>query len=129
MCPGTTLAQPDRLQQIAQICNVPLPYFYADTVSEEAPVPASDTALPAPPPPQEVSARLADSLRALQELAEAQETPPDYRALASTCERILSLSAQQGRPSPRRHGRSVGWAMPACVPQIIPVPQMPCRRP
>ena len=108
---GTTLAQPDRLQQIAQICNVPLPYFYADTVSDESPAPASETTLPAPPPPQEVSARLADSLRALQELAEAQENPPDYRALASTCERILSLSAQQGdRPAQARAQRRLGNA-------------------
>jgi tetratricopeptide (TPR) repeat protein len=32
----------------------------------------------------------------MQELAAAQEGPPDYRALAATCERILSLAAQVG---------------------------------
>ena len=102
-CSGATLAQPDRLQQIAQECGVSLAYFYAETVSDD---PAdltlpSDSALAAPalppvPAPQEVSARLQDSLRAAQELAAAQENPPDYRALAASCERILSLAAQVG---------------------------------
>src|SRR5262252_2873253 len=72
---GSTLAQPDRLQQIANECSVPLTYFYGDT--EEA---TADSAAPAPAPtetpaapttpvttgPQEVAARLADSLRSLQ---------------------------------------------------------------
>ena len=95
---GSTLAQPDRLQQIAQECGVPLAYFYADTVAEDVPAaPVSHAVtLPAPPPPQEVAARLSDSLHALQELANAQENPPDYRALAATCERVLSLAAQLG---------------------------------
>src|SRR5581483_1180271 len=31
---GTTLAQPDRLQQIARECGVPLPFFYSDTPEE-----------------------------------------------------------------------------------------------
>lgn len=48
------------------------------------------------PTPQDVSSRLNESLRTLQQLADAQESPPDYRALASTCERILSLAAQVG---------------------------------
>src|SRR5579884_1101954 len=94
---GTTLAQPDRLQQIARECDVPLTYFYS-----EAPE-ADPTAAPTEgregqslAPPIEVTARLSDSLRAFQELAAAQESPPDYRALAATCERILSLAAQLG---------------------------------
>ncbi len=99
-CSGATLAQPDRLQQIAQECGVPLTYFYADAVSDgpEAPgeISLESAALPPAPAPQEVSARLQDSLRAAQELADAQENPPDYRALAATCERILSLAAQVG---------------------------------
>ena len=102
-CSGATLAQPDRLQQIAKECGVSLAYFYAETVSDDpaafdTPAGSSlDSAalLPAPAP-QEVSARLQDSLRAAQELAAAQENPPDYRALAASCERILSLAAQVG---------------------------------
>jgi|SRR5579871_2815081 len=107
---GSTLAQPDRLQQIATECGVTLTYFYGDT-AEEAPTAADATAttpiptdaarpLTVSPPvtagPQEVATRLNESLRTLQELADAQEGPPDYRALASTCERILFLSAQLG---------------------------------
>lgn len=101
---GTTLAQPDRLQQIAVECGVSLASFYSATETadtEEAlasspGAPSAAPALPVLPPPQEVTARLNESLRSLQELAAAQEGPPDYRALAATCERILSLAAQVG---------------------------------
>lgn len=117
---GSTLAQPDRLQQIASQCGVPLTFFYSeapDTEPATAPTSSLAASLSAPPlaessttevsetptapapvtpAPQEVTARLSDSLRALQELAQAQEGPPDYRAMASTCERILSLAAQVG---------------------------------
>src|SRR5579871_226290 len=101
---GTTLAQPDRLQQIALLCSVPLTFFYGDSADVEAPVGARTgrgAGRPEAPParlpaPQEMRARLEDSLRALEELAEAQASPPDYRALASTCERILSLAIQAG---------------------------------
>jgi len=99
---GTTLAQPDRLQQIAVECGVSLASFYTTAETSEpeeapasAPVPPSP-ALPILPPPQEFAARLNEGLRFLQELAAAQEGPPDYRALAATCERILSLAAQVG---------------------------------
>ncbi len=101
---GTTLAQPDRLQQIAAECGVTLTDFYS-TSEDFTPAPRRATppaVVPAPvtpavmPPSQEVSVRLNESLRTLQELAGAQESPPDYRALASTCERILSLAAQVG---------------------------------
>lgn len=92
---GSTLAQPDRLQQIAAHCAVPLTFFYAegtDTLLAEAPSAVSAAA----PAPQEVTQRLTDSLHALQELADAQSRPPDYRALAATCERILSIASQLG---------------------------------
>jgi tetratricopeptide (TPR) repeat protein/transcriptional regulator with XRE-family HTH domain len=96
---GTTLAQPDRLQQIAAECGVSLAYFYVDEADEERQTTATASLPPSVVPPsplQEVTARLADGLRALQELADAQENPPDYRALAATCERVLSLAAQLG---------------------------------
>jgi tetratricopeptide (TPR) repeat protein len=104
---GTTLAQPDRLQQIAGECGVTLASFYSATDAPEDQAPSSDPGLPAPPPtvavsvpislpPQEVAVRLNEGLRSMQELAAAQEGSPDYRALSATCERILSLAAQVG---------------------------------
>lgn len=101
---GTTLAQPDRLQQIAVECGVGLASFYRaseEPDAEEPPAPAPVLSPPPPSfplsaPPQEVAMRLQEGLRSMQELAAAQEGPPDYRALAATCERILSLAAQVG---------------------------------
>ena len=101
---GTTLAQPDRLQQIAAECGVSLASFYSTTETEDAeessavaPIASTPTHVsPVLPPPQEVTARLNEGLRTMQELAAAQEGPPDYRALSATCERILSLAAQVG---------------------------------
>ena len=146
---GSTLAQPDRLQQIATHCGVPLTYFYSealDTAESVRPVAPSATAtgesVTATPPTAssttsttsdtvntshtvvnpdsdprslradaavssstEVAARLNEGLRTLQELAAAQEGPPDYRALASTCERILSLAAQIGDRDAQARGQ------------------------
>ena len=113
---GTTLAQPDRLQQIALQCGVPLTYFYETADSEDVSVatalPVSDVVIPparpeadpssvsapskplSPAPSADVSLRMADSVLRLQELANAQNSPPDYGELSSTCERILTLAAQ-----------------------------------
>lgn len=88
---GSTLAQPDRLQQIAATCGVPLVYFYSET-SEPTSTPENEDSTPTVP--QDVASRLSESLRGLQDLADAQSGPPDYRALASTCERILSIASQ-----------------------------------
>lgn len=139
---GSTLAQPDRLQQIATQCIVPLTFFYSETGQEiggaaaalppvsqpaselSSPSIASST-LPASPVPTapdvvaapalaapDVTSRLNDSLRGLQELAQAQEGPADYRALASTCERILSLASQIGdRDSQSRAQLDLGIAL------------------
>ncbi len=126
---GTTLAQPDRLQQIAAECAVPLTYFYSDEdeISSSLPAESETTdgvasasaagasppiAVPLTPTPAEVAIRLNDSLLALQELAAAQEGPPDYRSLASTCERILSLVAQTNdRAAQARAQRRLGNAL------------------
>ena len=95
---GTTLAQPDRLQQIAAECGVPLTYFYSETaeLSPKSDTPNEIDSKTPPVVPQDMSARINDSLRSLQELSEAQAGPPDYRALASTSERIHSYATQIG---------------------------------
>ena len=93
---GSTLAQPDRLQQIAALCGVSLAYFYSDTDERPTAEAGVDRAVSAAMTPQDVTQRLSDGLRSLQELADAQAGSPDYRALASTCERILSIAFQLG---------------------------------
>ena len=89
---GTTLAQPDRVQQIATVCRVPLHAFYAD---DENIVEAGDVEAQRSGGAQDVASRVAERLRALQDLAAAQDSPPDFRGLASTCERIVLLAEQQ----------------------------------
>lgn len=109
---GTTLAQPDRLQQIANECGVPLAYFYGE--SSELPTSNSETALQIHNlnAPLDVTSRLQESLRALQELADAQENPPDFRSLASTSERILSFASQIGdRAALTREQNRLGVAL------------------
>src|SRR5437764_2747768 len=62
---GSTLAQPDRLQQIAALCGVPLAYFYSETEEPLASEASAERALAALNP-QDVTQRLTDSLRSLQ---------------------------------------------------------------
>src|SRR6476619_836949 len=64
---GSTLAQPDRLQQIAALCGVPLAYFYSDTSELPASEAGPDRAGPGALTSQDVTQRLTDSLRSLQE--------------------------------------------------------------
>lgn len=90
---GATLAQPDRMQQIAVHCGVPLSYFYSDQeplADETASHEIGSTPLP------DMVARLTESVRGLSELAEAQASPPNNRSLVATCERIVSLAEQLG---------------------------------
>src|ERR1051325_3319966 len=86
---GTTLAQPDRLQQIAAENGVPLAHFYGG--GELAAEPRKARRAKEHEDPQ---ARLAERIRQLEELAHAQESPPEWAALAATCERIISLASQ-----------------------------------
>lgn len=104
---GSTLAQPDRLQQIAEVCGVPLTYFYADTAEEPQESPESAT--------EPIATRLTESLRNLQELAAAQSSPPDQRAYVLTCERIVSLTEQLGdKAAQARAQEQLGNALLAC---------------
>src|SRR5437867_3763480 len=84
---GTTLAQPDRLQQIASVTGVPLVYFFGSVATESKRGKKAWAV-------QDAQARLAERLAHLEELATAQESPSDWEALASTCEQIVSLAAQ-----------------------------------
>ncbi len=94
---GSTLAQPDRLQQIASKCGVQLAHFYTEE--------ASGQDLPAQPlEPVDVSQRIQESLRVLDELADAQASPPNLKALVATSERLVSLAQQGG--SPQEQGRA-----------------------
>jgi transcriptional regulator with XRE-family HTH domain len=87
---GTTLAQPDRLQLIARETGVPLSYFF-------------DGEMPAGPGAETPEARrpIADSIRRLEELSRYQASPPDWQAVASTSEQIISLAAQAGEAEAR----------------------------
>src|SRR5579872_333617 len=84
---GTTLAQPDRLQQIASEVSVPLAYFYGGQPEDGRKGRRGGEA-------QDPRTRVAERIQQLEELANAQEAPPQWNALASTCERIVSLASQ-----------------------------------
>lgn len=86
---GTTLAQPDRLQQIAIVTGVPLAYFYGGGGFPDETRKGRRAA-----DREDPQARLVERIRQLEELARAQDSPPDWSALASTCERIISLASQ-----------------------------------
>ncbi len=81
---GTTLAQPDRLQQIASLTGVPLAYFYG--ADEDPPAP--------PTQPEDARARVGERMEQLEELARAQESPLDWAGLARTAERMIGLATQ-----------------------------------
>src|SRR5258708_38674351 len=66
---GTTLAQPDRLQQIAAVTGVPLTYFFGGT--------APDDPRRGRRAREDPQSRLSGRNRQLEELAEGQQSPPD----------------------------------------------------
>jgi tetratricopeptide (TPR) repeat protein len=82
---GTTLAQPDRLQLIARETGVSLGYFFG-VQPESADRPQSESA--------DVRRSITETIRRLEELARYQSAPPDWQAVASTSEQIVSLAAQ-----------------------------------
>ncbi len=85
---GTTLAQPDRLQQIAIEVGVPLSYFYSGELLEDSRKGRRGSQS------EDVHVRLSERIQQLEELAAAQENPVDWSALASTCERLIGLASQ-----------------------------------
>ncbi len=72
---GATLAQPDRIQQIAERAGKPLLYFYG---GESAPD------------------NIIDRVAGLQTLLDAQLSPPDLQEALSTCEQCIALARQAG---------------------------------
>lgn len=92
---GSTLAQPDRLQQIAAECGVGLDTFYQ--VSEFDSASSEGSTVPAVPvDTDDAATRLSETLRWLQDLATAQESPPNPTSLVSTCERIYGIAGLLG---------------------------------
>src|SRR5438270_7154355 len=69
---GTTLAQPDKLQQIAALTNVSLAYFYGGQPSRGSAAAQG-----------QARADLSARLRQLEDLAIALESPTDWGALAA----------------------------------------------
>src|SRR5579871_1118467 len=68
---GTTLAQPDRLQQIAAVVSVPLPYFFGASLDDaRRPRRAGDGS--------DAQARIHERILQLEELAAAEESPPQW---------------------------------------------------
>ena len=85
---GTTLAQPDRLQRIASVTNVPLAYFYGSEIPDETKRGRKVSS-------NEASrAKAGERLKQYEELAQAQENPADWKALAETSEQLISLAGQ-----------------------------------
>src|SRR2546422_1662689 len=64
---GTTLAQPDRLQRIASVTNVPLAYFYGSEVPDEGKRGRKSAAS------EDSKAKLPDRIKQIEDLAQAQE--------------------------------------------------------
>lgn len=72
---GATLAQPDRIQQIAERTGKPLIFFYGADSAPEG---------------------LQDRIATLTTLLAAQSSSPDWNGAISTCEQLLALTHQAG---------------------------------
>src|SRR5205085_1181475 len=85
---GTTLAQPDRLQRIAAVTNVPLAYFYGSEGAAEQKRQRKAGA------GDESKGSISDRIAQLDRLAQAEESPTDWAALAATSEELITLAGQ-----------------------------------
>ena len=110
---GVTLAQPDKVQRIAEAVGRPLSWFYTSEGEAASPAPApplpapvvaaavDPPAAPALPVPAGSAGReqhpsLAESLARLEELAAAYASPPDAWKEIATGEQIVSLARAVG---------------------------------
>jgi len=99
---GTTLAQPDKLTLIARRTGKPLAFFYGADLTQPEAVEAEREALRRER--MELEQRRAEErVRQLRErldnlfaLADAQTSPPDLKAAASTCEQIVPVARTLG---------------------------------
>jgi len=81
---GASLAQPDRLQQIAAVVNKPLAWFFEDDhASHKAEIPN--------PAPNSAPGTPHSQLRYLRELIDAYSSPPDWRRVADTCQQLIAV--------------------------------------
>jgi len=99
---GTTLAQPDKLTLIARRTGKPLAFFYGADLTQPETIEAEREALRRER--MELEQRQAEErVRQLRErldnlfaLADAQTSPPDLKAAASTCEQIIPVARTLG---------------------------------
>ncbi len=110
---GATLVQTDRLQRIARAVGRSMAFFFGEDgvpLAEPVPAPsgpptaADEAPALAPAHPAEEAPRedlplpnLERALADLEDLARAQEGPPDPQGLVRTAERILALARVSGR--------------------------------
>ena len=99
---GTTLAQPDKLTLIARRTGKPLAFFYGADLTQPEAVQAEREALQRErvewerKQAEERTKQLRERLDILFALADAQSSPPDWKAAASTCEQIVSIARALG---------------------------------
>jgi len=100
---GATLAQPNRLQKIAERTGKPLTYFFADEEVEGEAQRRLQTEMEEARKLKELleaertrwqRQRLVEVMEYQMALADAQESPPDWEGLISTCERIVPLARE-----------------------------------
>ncbi len=95
---GTTLAQPDKLTLIAKRTGKPLAFFFGvDLTTSKAPTGEPQerpTAELLQVPSGDWERRLQERLEGLFALAQAQASPPDWRAAVATYEQALLLARE-----------------------------------
>ncbi|NUQ00913.1 MAG: helix-turn-helix transcriptional regulator, partial [Armatimonadetes bacterium] len=100
---GQVLAQPDRLQAIATLCDRSLAWFYADQ-GESLPAAERDAELERLRRELETEqlaferSRGRELVEQLESLADAQASPPDFTALRRTCERLVERARDLDQP-------------------------------
>lgn len=99
---GTTLAQPDKLTLIARRTGKPLAFFYGADFTQPEAIQAEKEALQREraewerQQAEERTRQLRERLDILFALSDAQSSPPDWKAAASTCEQIVSIARALG---------------------------------
>lgn len=98
---GQVLAQPDRVQAIAELCGKPLAWFFSDEPESAAAAEAETARLRREFEAEKLAherGRSAEQADALLALAAAHESGPDFAALRRVCERLVERSRDLGDP-------------------------------